>query len=484
MTEDDAYYTDVIISDSGEIFASRLNNLSQQQCQIVRIAQQSPQAQVLTRCGEHSSTELLFDEQAQRLVYRKRMKVSQPFAIYSFELDTQRERQITNPAQVGNTIGDYRFTFSEDKRQVAVVEYGHKGRDSLKIIDLASLQTQITAPFISGTYSLVWQGNELFTANSEGLHVFNIERQSITLIDENKQIGRISEGDRDNRLLAEYHEQVANLYVVKLPTGNDEKTQIEPKPLTRDSGISGHAVISPSGNSMAYSSRVSGLTRLLIKPLIKKQASARVATKLIDTQFHEAIDYISAIAWSSDDKLLFAVINDSLYQYSLETGAWQHLTPLSAQIHHISFYQDYLVFSAEYQGKWNVWQLNLTTEALSQLTHQGGYSAFRDEDSVYFTKFNQAGLYKRNIESGEVERLINDFPITGWRYWQLREQQISYYANPTIYTYDVKTEQLQKVKTFTQNPPTDCQQSSDIGTFVCQYVDYSASNIVSIELTR
>ncbi|MBA6391013.1 winged helix-turn-helix domain-containing protein [Colwellia sp. BRX10-3] len=467
ISNDDYYYTDVLYGTDGFIYASRLNNLQQRHCEIVQIEPATKRFTPIMDCGKRVVTKLVFDDKKRRLIYKSRPSISEPYSIHSYQLDTGRKQQITHPVQAGNNAGDYVFAISEDSQTLAVVEYNGDEVDKIKIVDLNDNSIMASAPFIDHVYGLVWRDdNKILASNSDGLFEFNVNNLSLILKENSDQFGGISQGYDNRSILTERSQTTINIF-------SYSKDQAGIKPLTKNSGINLTPMLGNRSDVLAFKSDRTGEEQIYIQAADETTVVAK---------FNESIDYISGIAWSPKDDKLVASINNALYLYSLESQQWQKIAATFTQVHQVAYVEETIMFSAEVDGQWNIWQLSLANEQVKQITTKGGYSVQGNNKKVYFTKFNHDGLYQLDLKTGIESVIIKGFPISGWRHWQLRDNKIYYLLDKSYMELNLDNSIEQVVHTFEGRTPNSCHTSYKHDFFACEQVEFNSSNIWQIQL--
>ncbi|MBU2880866.1 winged helix-turn-helix domain-containing protein [Psychrosphaera sp. B3R10] len=467
VTDDEYYYTDVIQGNDGAIFASRLNNLQQRNCEIVKIVPATLQNEHIMDCGKGTVTQLEFDQKFNQLFYQYRPSVADPYAIYSYQLDTGRKRQITHPLQQGNTVGDYVFALSPNSKVLAVVEYSGEADDKIKLVDISNNQVIATKPFINSVYGLVWRTNkQLLASNADGLYEFTPDNLNLNVTEQSDQYGRLALGQDNNSVLTERSQLTINIFQYS----DSGKTLT---PLTTSRGVSLSPIYGNKSNLLAFKSDRTGQEQVYIK------ADGEVAYV---AAFHKKIEFISAMAWSQNDEQLVASINGGLYVYSVVDNNWQAIAEQFNRVHHVTFADRSILFSAEVDGQWNIWQYLVQSGEVKQLTTKGGYSVQEAGNKIYLTKFNREGLYELNLKTNVESALIPDFPITGWRHWQLRENKIFYLLDQTYVEFDLSTGTEHTIYEFRGRKPYSCNKSFQMGLFSCDQVEFSTSHIWQVKL--
>lgn len=468
LIQDGYYYTDVIYDANGYLYASRLDNLEQRNCEVIKIEPESQLSSVLFNCGERVVTQLDFDEQQRRLIYRSRPSISAPYAIYSFQVDTGRREQLTHPLQKGNNLGDYKFSLSPDSKRLAVIEYSAEGLDHIKLIDLNDNRVLAQEPFVENVHGLLWSSSKgIFAANGDGLYEYDIDEHKLVSVERSDQFGRLAHGREANTILTERSQLTVNIFAFQ----KGKKVSA----LTESSGISRGAVFGNRSNIFAYTADRTGEVEIYIQP----ESGAGFSSDFI-----EPIEHLSALSWSNDDATLLASVNGALYLFSLTDRSWRRVADSFSQIHHAAFYNKSVLFSAELDGMWNIWRLSLVDGEVEQLTTQGGYSVQGNDNSIFFTKFNQAGLYQLHLDSGKESVIIEEFPIAGWRHWQLSQGKIYYLLGKEYREMELESGTVNLLYKFSGRAPLNCHMAYLNDFFACDQVELSRSNIWQLQLSK
>lgn len=469
LSNDSFYYTDVLATSEGTIYASRLNNLSQRLCEIVEYDTTQQQFRHLLDCGERVVTQLAFDETTRRLLYQFRNSVSEPYAIQAYQIDAGRKQQLTHPHQISSSLGDYAFALSPDDQTLAVVEYNAQNTDVIKLIDLSTNRVTSEHPLFDGVYSVYWRNTkDVFISTSEGLFLFDTDSMDLATIDKSDQYARLTAGEGTDTLLTERSLITANIYQYSLQT---EAMQ----PMTESAGINQLPALANRSNTMAFVTSRTGQKQLFI---------ATENANTFNTRFPEPIDYVSALDWSPDDQFLIASINSSLYRYSVKENDWQRLLPQFKQLHHVAYANETILFSAQVNNQWNIWSLKTMESEPKQLTDAGGYSVQGNNEMIFYTKFNHAGLYKRDLSSGDEMRIVDDFSITNWGRWQLQDNTLYFIDTSTYYALNINTSVKTPMYTFDGRAPASCAINYQNDFFACSKTDLNHSNVWEIKLSK
>ncbi|MGB0989066.1 MAG: winged helix-turn-helix domain-containing protein, partial [Pseudoalteromonas spongiae] len=372
LVNDNFYYTDVI-ANGDFLYLARLSNLTDRQCNIVEFNLSTRQITQLLSCGTSVVTNMALDSN-NRLVYAYRESASAPYKLMAFNIRTARQQQLSFPDNSGNSLGHRIFAISNN--QLAYINYHADKPDSLVIKTLNDSKSLFEVPLIDHVQSLSWFNDILLISAKDGLYQFNREQNTLTQLDYSDTFNRIFASK--DVLFAEHYAVISNLYHI---TDNQA-----PQAITKRQASILQFAPSPTNDQLVYVESLNG--KLSIK-LADKHTSKTLS-------FDNTIEYVGNIAWSFDATALVANINDQIYRYDMTKSQWQKINHTFDTIHFVGFNADNQLFvSAEQNQEWNIWQLDSASSQAKQITFNGGYSFYFAENTLYYSKFSQDGLFAR-----------------------------------------------------------------------------------------
>jgi Tol biopolymer transport system component len=148
-----------------------------------------------------------------------------------------------------------------------------------------------------------------------------------------------------------------------------------------------------------------------------------------------------------------------------------------------------IYFASMRTGSWQVWKRTLESGVESQITLQGGYDAFESYEgkTLYFTKFDQAGLWSVPVYGGAESLVIaNDPPIGYWGYWGITRDGL-YLLNrdeessPRIEFYSFASRRATPVFTLAKKPsPTQACLGATADGKTIYYVLYDQQSVIKM----
>ena len=124
-----------------------------------------------------------------------------------------------------------------------------------------------------------------------------------------------------------------------------------------------------------------------------------------------------------------------------------------------------IYFTSNRSGEWQLWKLDVASGHMTQITDQGGISAFESYDgsTLYYAKREFGGLWRRPLSGGPEVRVTDALHVGYWGAFAVTENGIYFLdaeaaPRPTIYYYDLRTGRSNPVLPYEQmtdaNVPT------------------------------
>lgn len=461
LLSDNFYYTDVI-ANGDFLYLARLSNLTERQCTIVEFNLVTRQTTQLLSCGTSVVTNMALDSN-NRLVYAYRESASAPYQLMAFNIRTARQQQLSFPDNSGNSLGHRIFAISNN--QLAYINYHANKPDSLVIKTLNDSKSLFEVPLIDHVQSLSWFNDILLISAKDGLYQFNREQNTLIQLDYSDTFNRIFASK--DALFAEHYAVISNLYHI---TGTQT-----PLPITKRQASILQFAPSPINDQLVYVESLNG--KLSIK-LADKHTSKTLS-------FDSTIEYVGNIAWSFDATALVANINDQIYRYDMAKSQWQKINHTFNTIHFVGFNAENQLFvSAEQNQEWNIWQLDSASSQAKQITFNGGYSFYFTENTLYYSKFSQDGLFARALITNEERVLVKDFALLQWRDWQYVNNSIVYRTSLGYKRLNLTSKQTTDINSLANYGRNLCRQSNVNQQFFCALLDNQISQIWQIDISE
>lgn len=428
LTNDSYYYTYAIFTGVDTIFASRFDNLTARNCQIIKLTISTKQSKKIADCAKRAVTHLAFDNESRKLYFNFRESVSQPYAIRSLQLDTSRIQQLTHADPSGNTSGDFMFSLSPSSKQMAILEYQQDGAALLKVTDIADPINVARYQSYYGVSAINWLSDKIILINDEkGVLTYNLENGDGKYILEGDNLSQSTFSPALSLLSYVKFDATRNIYQLSHVNSQDEEA------LTHSAYINVLPYYANTSNALVYFSTDSGTVEIQLLDKIGNVSTLK---------FPETIKHFSNIKWASDDSAIVASINSKLFIYSMEMRQWQKIATNLDRIHYVEIMNSQqVIVSSEQSGDWQLWQVDLHTEKAKQITKNGGYSAsyVKEKNTLLLSKYSQDGLFELDLKDFSEIKIRDNFKITDWNKWQLRGDNLYFWENKAIVKFNLTT---------------------------------------------
>lgn len=142
---------------------------------------------------------------------------------------------------------------------------------------------------------------------------------------------------------------------------------------------------------------------------------------------------ISSPKWSPDGQHLIVTQtrlgNSDICRVSMVGGLVENLTDDPAREENGFFSPDgqWLYFASNRNGSWQLWRKHMASQALEQVTQQGGFSgSLRANGDLVFTKFGVQGIWLQDGVDGSESPLVERFPHRYHGHWLLWRDDLLY----------------------------------------------------------
>ncbi|MEJ6475937.1 winged helix-turn-helix domain-containing protein [Pseudoalteromonas piscicida] len=394
-------------------------------CTVKQFTVSTGNTQPLFGCQAIEKIKLAWGRDGQELIYRKRDNIHSGFGIYRFDINTQKHTQLTLPPSSGNVRGDHLFSLSHTQERLAVATYLGEEKHRLTLYRYPEMTIKHTIELPYHLTSLTWSadGDTVYFSHANSIYSVNTHAQTATLIHTlTAPIESLALLDSDNTLLFNQYKLTSSIKLFEHRQENF-KTMVNNQALNRLPRANQAERIWYISDQGAHSALWS----------INTQAQAQVP---LPHSFH-----FQRYQLNNDASKILFEYQDAIYQFTVDDQ--QSIKVIGAELKpYVANYGQHdgeIIYSSERSGSWQLWSLDLITGKHQQLTTQGGYSGYRYNGVLYFTKFTQPGIWQ--LKNGQQSRLIADVAITNWLNWRLRGHVLYYQKAGSIYQYDLSNHQ-------------------------------------------
>lgn len=193
--------------------------------------------------------------------------------------------------------------------------------------------------------------------------------------------------------------------------------------------------------------------------------------------------WIAFDSYTESGAQIFVVDSEGRNLRSITSGTYDNAVP--------SWSRDgkSIYFASKRTGSWQVWRHSLENGAERQLTEHGGFDPFESYDSkaIYFSKFDQAGIWSIPASGGPELPVVADKPQFGyWGYWAISEPGLYFLdlaaePRPAIEFYRFSTRRTSPVLTLDQRPEREEPSlSATMDGKTLYYTQHDRQNVIKM----
>ena len=443
-----------------------------QQCQVYLLSLTAQQMRPLFDCPFDSHFEASWQADSQAFFYRQRQNKTKPYALYSYSLATTKQQQLTAPASddlagslllaaAPQVVGD------EQAAAVAILRYLDPQHTELLLLRGPSWQPQKVATLTLNISSMQWLRHDLLLFSAgEQIYQYHLPSHRLRPLYTAREDVESFQASHYRLWISE--QRIQSSIRRFAPTNGDSERLIEFE------GANVMPRVRSKDQTLFFLSDIGGHFQIW-------QQRVGEAPNLLSELPHPSFTRMSL---SSDQQSLVFSQLGAIYQLNIANGSTvQLLGPeFKANVVNLDNSSNRLVFSSDRSGDWQLWQFDLAQKKLLQLTKDGGYSGYLADNTLYFSRYHQPGLWRKPLPDGEAELLIPDLDVVNWLNWHIDAQQI-YFYRPTsgIWRYEISSKQQQQLMPLRDNFVHQFQVSGQSIYFVERRP--SEGNIAQLQLS-
>ena len=390
---------------------------------------ESSKTKKLTNCGKGGFwSTTAFSRDGKHIFFSRANNLTDPFKLYRLDLRTLFERSITSPTSSGR--GDYAFSLSPDGKRLAVVRNLLWQESHILLNNTIDNQSQsvIELPYLIDRVG--WLSNDLlvYCDKNERLWSYDLVQKKQT------QLAQISFSCHypvvaSEQLYAIKKVRTNNAIWALKKNANDEFVI---QPLITSPYYDYNAMFGPN-NSLYFISDRSGE-----KKLWQQTEQGFVQHKSVGLPEHAR-----ELEFSVKTNTLYGLSEKRLFRYDLNLGELEWLSHKKHEVFNFSISDDEkLIFSEGNNEYWVLKSLDLFTLKITEL-NINSFSARQYNNNLYFTKFHEKGLWKKDLLTGQVEKIFKDINIKFNTFWDIWNNDTLIWATDNRFkVFDLNTGEL------------------------------------------
>lgn len=379
---------------------------------------------LLHQCPDDNLPLLSWQQDGQALYFRQRADKTAPYQIYQLSLASAAVRQFTLPAANYSGLGD--IALSASLTRLAVLRYLSLENTELLLLEPDSGRVISSAVLPQRFTTLAWYNDQtLLLAAEQQLYQYSLATLQLTpLYQAAAPVNSLAVLGRQlffssTELNSDIWQQPDNGgAAVRI---NSSRQDLMPR-------------LAHQADQLAFLSNRNGVQQLWLQ---NGTGAEHLLAELPDKPGFVRLE------WSADDSQLIFSKDDAAYIVDVHSGALVKALPAEQRVGVINFATSpqQLLFSSRRSGDWQLWLYDRQTEALQQLTEQGGYSGRIWQETLYFSKYHQDGLWRKDLASGQEQLLLAQFDKINWLNWQIEQGQLYFYKPAEgIYRLDLTSQ--------------------------------------------
>ncbi len=351
-----------------------------------------------------------------------------PHALYQLNLKTKELLAFTNPPS--QSWGDFDPQFSPNGKQVIFTRLKIPGsliRDLyITKFDAGAIPRKLTKEdqeieglcFSSDKKSIIYSSNRSGTSRLWKLPISGGTPKLLPLSENHLTAPSQSK----HTLVFQRKVYDSDIWEIKLPDQLEGKT--DNHKILASTGIETNPKLAPNGKDIAFVSLRDGVQEIWIS----KDGEVQKLTELKANQ-------INFLSWSpSGKKMAFSArIEDQskIFISHLENSVTIEFLADEHEnlIPNWSADGQWLYFSSNRLGSWQVWKKHFQNDQIQQVTFEGGFAGKESPNgkSLYFIKRDKQGLWQQDLVSqSNPVKLIEDMDPTDWGSWEVTPTGVFY----------------------------------------------------------
>jgi len=408
---------------------------SQEGCWIYLVAALGGPARKLASCGESIYGDLTWSPDGQWLAFNDKAAPEDAFSITLLAPTTLEKRQLTTPP--ADTWGDHDPAFSPDGSRLSFTRSVSEGMQDVYLVSVDGGEPERLTFESRNVYGHAWTTNGkhlLFASNRTGrTGLWRIRASGgvpawVGLGDGQASFPSIS--IQGHRLAYQQRSDETNVWQVQ--RGHEASAA----PLITSTRWDLHPQFSPDGQRLAFTSNRAGSYEIWLS-----DRDGAGAIKL--TAFGGP--FTSTPRWSPDGRRLVFTARPGgqadVYVIDAAGAVPRRLTTDPTDEMAASWSRDgqWIYFSSNRSGGWQVWKMLSNGGDAVQITQNGGFGPMEAPDGqhLYYAKHNAPGLWRMPSNGGDETLVLDALDPRDWGSWAVHDDGLYFVrrGRPTVLAF-------------------------------------------------
>ena len=376
----------------------------------------------LHHCPTDNIPRLSWHANSDTLFFRQRDNKTKPYQLYKLSVASGIQQQLTLLPPSYSGLGDIALAAEAEGNQLAVLRYQGATSTEVLLFDTDSGKSRHIAHLNAKANDVSWlDKTNLLISADHTLYQLDIHSGAIEAIAHSPDFINSFALTQDALYFG----------ATEVNTSIWQKAADDiPQQLINSSRIDSLPRISTDGKQLAFLSNRQGRYQIWLR----QQHVEKLLAELPGTPAFVRMD------WHPNNEVLLLVKDGKAFQLDVKSGSISELIAKDSPISVANWGADgeAIIFSSQRSGDWQLWQYNLSSKNLQQLTHDGGYAGRIWQGKLYFTKFHQDGLWVKELAQDSEQLLLPNVDKINWLNWQIDQNNIYYYQpNEGIFAFNI-----------------------------------------------
>ena len=390
---------------------------------------ESGKTKKLANCGKGGFwSTTAFSQDGNHIYFSRANELTDPYKVYRLDLRTLFERSITSPTSSGR--GDYSFSVSPDGERLAVVRNVLWQESHILLTNTSDNQSEsvLELPYLIARVGWLDDEQLVFCDKNQGLWSYNLKLKQQT------KLAQLSFSCNYPVVAAEHLYAIKNIGIKNAiwALSKDEDSTFTIQPLIDSPYYDSNGMFGPN-NSLYFLSDRSGEQKLW-----QQTEQGFKQHKHVNLPEHAR-----ELEFSVETNTLYGLSEKRLFRYDLSVGELEWLSKQQHEVFNFSISGDgKLIFSEGNNEYWNLKSLDLFTLNITDL-NINAFSARQYNGYLYFTKFHEKGLWKKDLKTDDIEKLFEDINIKFNTFWDILDNDTLIWATDNRFKiFDLNTAEL------------------------------------------